>query len=126
MYAGQMRIGRHMKIRYSLIVVLSSSIPCLYAQANDWPMYNRDPAGTRYSPLSQINTKNVAKLTKAWSYPLRSAGNGRGSRGSGSEATPIVVNDVMSLPAAGRVVALMPETGKEVWRYELPSGSPGN
>ena len=34
----------------------------------DWPMYNRDPAGTRYSPLNQINTKNVAKLDHAWSY----------------------------------------------------------
>src|ERR1035438_8153132 len=116
-----------MKASYSLIVLLSLTLTSLYAQANDWPMYNRDPAGTRYSPLNQINTKNVAKLTKAWSYALRSAAIGRGApRASGSEATPIVVNDVMYLPAAGRVVALEPETGKEIWRYELPSGSPGN
>ena len=37
----------------------------------DWPTYNRDLAGTRYSPLTQINTENVAKLTQAWSYRLR-------------------------------------------------------
>jgi quinoprotein glucose dehydrogenase len=36
-----------------------------------WPVYNRDLAGTRYSPLAQINTTNVARLTQAWSYRLR-------------------------------------------------------
>ena len=42
--------------------------------AADWPMYNRDLAGTRYSPLTQINTTNVARLTQAWSYRLRPEG----------------------------------------------------
>ena len=28
----------------------------------DWPTYNRDLAGTRYSPLTQINTTNVSTL----------------------------------------------------------------
>ena len=27
----------------------------------DWPTYNRDLAGTRYSPLTQINTTNVSR-----------------------------------------------------------------
>ena len=36
--------------------------------AADWPTYNRDLAGTRYSPLTQINTKNVSTLVQAWSY----------------------------------------------------------
>ena len=38
------------------------------------------------------------------------------------EVTPIVVNGVMYLPSGNRVVALAPETGKEIWRYELPDG----
>ena len=29
-------------------------------------MYNRDLAGTRYSPLKQITTGNVSKLVRAW------------------------------------------------------------
>src|SRR5215470_10149424 len=37
----------------------------------DWPTYNRDLAGTRYSPLTQINTTNVGQLKQAWSYRLR-------------------------------------------------------
>ena len=30
------------------------------ASPGDWPSYNHDTADTRYSPLTQINTKNVA------------------------------------------------------------------
>jgi quinoprotein glucose dehydrogenase len=42
-----------------------------------------------------------------------------------SEATPIVVGGLMYIASPyGRVVALDPVTGKEVWVYKLPSGSP--
>jgi quinoprotein glucose dehydrogenase len=36
----------------------------------DWPMFNRDLAGTRYSPLAQITAANVATLKQVWSYRL--------------------------------------------------------
>jgi len=42
----------------------------------DWPTYNRDLAGTRYSPLTQINTANVGSLKQVWSYRLRPAAGG--------------------------------------------------
>ena len=93
----------------------SSKRSALESRAADWPMYNRDLAGTRYSPLAQINTRNIARLAKAWSFRLDARG---------SEATPIVVGDVMYLPAGNSVVALEPETGKEVWRYGLEKGTP--
>src|SRR5438552_12999230 len=38
------------------------------------------------------------------------------------EITTIFVNGIMYLPAANRVVALEPETGKEIWSYELKEG----
>src|SRR6185369_10191330 len=38
------------------------------------------------------------------------------------EVTPNVVNGVMYLPSGNRVVALEADTGKEIWRYELPEG----
>jgi glucose dehydrogenase len=75
-------------------------------------MYNRDLSGTRFSPLTQINTRNVARLKKVWSYHVPAA----------SEVTPIVVNGVMYLPAGKTVVALEPETGKEIWSHEVTSG----
>ena len=34
----------------------------------DWPGYGKDPFGQRHSPLTQINTANVAKLKPAWHY----------------------------------------------------------
>ena len=96
----------------------------------DWPTYNRDLAGTRYSPLTQNNTKNVATLAPAWSYRLRpepgrsvpAIDKPASSFEIFQQVTPIVVNGVMYLPSGNRVVALEPETGKEIWRYELPEG----
>ena len=89
--------------------------------AADWPMYNRDLSSTRYSPLSQINTENVMQLKQAWTYLPRAGGDGPPAA-SFSEVTPIVVNDVLYLAAGNRVVALEPETGKEIWHFQVESG----
>ncbi len=90
--------------------------------AGDWPMFNRDLAGTRFSPLTQIDTNNVKKLQQAWAYRLQPS-TFRFSTASGtSELTPIVVNGVMYLSAQTRVVALNAETGDEVWSYDVPEG----
>src|SRR6476661_6290831 len=80
-------------------VVSPSTAPARGADA-DWPMHNRDLAGTRYSPLNQINTSNVATLVKAWSFKLQ-PDNGPALTGSEvfQEVTPIVVNGVMYMPA---------------------------
>jgi len=95
----------------------------------DWPRYGRDLASTRFSPLRQITTSNVAKLKTAWTYRLRSdAELARGGRGGGiggySQVTPIVVNGVMYITAGNRVLALDPDTGKEIWKYEVTGGNP--
>ena len=41
-----------------------------YLRGSDWPSYNRDLGGTRYSPLNEITVTNVDELRQAWSYPL--------------------------------------------------------
>ena len=120
-----------MQIRYVAIIAI---VPALFAQSSairpgDWPRYSRDLASTRFSPLSQITTGNVAKLKTAWTYRLRSdAELARGGRGGGiggySQVTPIVVNDVMYITAGNRVLALDPDTGKEIWKYEVTGGNP--
>ena len=94
---------------------------------SDWPMYRHDQAGTGYSPLKQIDRTNVSGLAPAWSYGLQSdaPATGRGGAGGGnSEATPIVVTGVMYVPAANRIVALEPETGKAIWQYVVSGGAP--
>jgi len=92
----------------------------------DWPMYSRDLAGTRFSPLTQINTTNVTQLKQAWTYKLRPH-DGKPLTGLSAsehfqEITPIVVNGIMYMPSANRVVALDPDTGNEIWVSELKEG----
>lgn len=91
----------------------------------DWPMYRGDLAGTGYSPLSEITTANVAGLERVWRYGLgaeaaaaAAAGDAR-PRDPSSQATPIVVGDVMYLPAADRVVAIDPATGGVLWSHAV-------
>ncbi len=92
----------------------------------DWPMYNRDLAGTRFSPLTQITPRNVSALKLAWSYEFNRPGRPRISGASAfelyQEITPIVVNDVLYMPSGDRIVALHAETGVEVWSHQLKEG----
>src|SRR6185295_9133361 len=104
------------------IVVMLSAILAQAPKPNapgDWPMFSHDLSATRFSSLTQINTKNVAKLIPAWTYRLRPDTGG----GLSSEVTPIVVNGVMYLTAGNRVLALNPDTGKEIWHYSVMNGN---
>jgi glucose dehydrogenase len=113
---------------YSIVFLIAAVTLPLLAQSQadrDWPMFNRDLAGTRYSPLKQIDASNVGKLTKVWQYRFNREGktiSGLSASELYQEITPIVVNGVMYSPSGDRVVALEPETGKEVWTYEVSGG----
>lgn len=113
-----------------LVAALLFSIAPAWSQT-DWPMFGHDYASTRFSPLKQINTQNVHTLVRAWTYHMKKDGPqskvaGAPSRGGGrrsSQATPIVVKGVMYVPTPfGSVIALEPETGKELWSYKLTHG----
>src|SRR5580658_4807786 len=86
----------------------------------EWPYYGNDRGGQRFSPLLQINRDNVSRLKVAWVYHTGDVSNGGKDRSrSGFENTPIVVDGVMyiSTPFC-RVIALDPETGRELWSYD--------
>jgi glucose dehydrogenase len=108
----------------AVLAAAAALLPALQGQnaAADWPMFNRDLAGSRYSPLTQINTSNVATLTPAWSYRLQQAGFRFATASGTSELTPVVVKGVLYLSAQTRVMALEADTGKEIWRYDLQAG----
>jgi len=55
--------------------------------AGEWRMQSRDFANTRYSPLDQIDRKNVARLRIAWTFATGLA--------FGHESAPLVVGDTM-------------------------------
>ncbi len=52
--------------------------------AGDWPTYNRDPGGTRFSPLDEITPANVSTLEVAWVYHMKPAA----PAGAATPATP--------------------------------------
>jgi glucose dehydrogenase len=91
----------------------------------DWPVYGHDPASQRYSPIDQINTRNVAKLKQAWQYGVDPGGVDTSAANrllSGTEAVPIMAGGLLYTPTVRHsIVALQPETGREVWKYELPN-----
>ena len=45
-----------------------------FCAQGDWPAYGYDQGGQRYSPLSQIDIKNVSKLKLAWQYGIAPGG----------------------------------------------------
>jgi alcohol dehydrogenase (cytochrome c) len=53
----------------------------------EWRRQGRDYANTRYSPLDQVNTGNVARLKVAWSFA--------DGIPYGHESAPLVVGDTM-------------------------------
>lgn len=88
----------------------------------DWPAYGHDPGGMRFSPLDQINTRNVTHLIRAWTYhtgETPAVSGPRGQRQTAFETTPLIINNVLYLSTpASRVIALDPESGKELWRFD--------
>jgi quinoprotein glucose dehydrogenase len=99
--------------------LMLAAFSSLYSQAiphdGDWPSFGRDPGGARYSPLDQINTTNVTKLERAWTFHT-------GERGRSFECTPIFVDNVLYFSThTQKVIALDGETGRELWRYDAKS-----
>ncbi len=120
-----------MRARLAVAAFACFLIPNLMPQARrdpagDWPMWAHDLKGTKFSALKQITPLNAGKMKAAWSYKFNRDGHPTINGPSGSELyqeiTPIVVNGIMYTPAGDRVVALEPETGKELWSYELSEG----
>lgn len=90
------------------------------AQEEEWPAYGRDPGGTRYSPLGQIDRANVGRLTRAWVYRTgETRPEFATARRTAFEATPLMVDGTLYLGTPlGRVIALDAETGAERWVYD--------
>ena len=114
--------------------LISSLLLCLPALAvnaqtsdsissgEEWPYYRGSLSGTGYSPLTQIDPSNVDSLTVAWRYSLLSSAT-ENPRRPNSQVTPLVIDGVMYLPAADRIIALDPVTGKEIWRHNVTEGN---
>src|SRR5947207_14415286 len=87
-------------IAAQIVAITAQQAVKLPSPATDWPMFSHDLAGTRFSPLKQINAGNVSKLKLAWSMPYRAdpTSSAAGGLSGLTEVTPIVINGNMYLP----------------------------
>ena len=87
----------------------------LKPSANDWLMFSRTYDAQRFSPLEQINTRNVGQLREVFKKELP---------GGVQESIPIVYRGVMYMLMPGNTVqALDAKTGNTIWEYKRPSGA---
>ncbi|HVO59294.1 MAG TPA: PQQ-dependent dehydrogenase, methanol/ethanol family [Terriglobales bacterium] len=77
--------------------------------AANWPSYNGDYTGRRYSALNDINAGNVSQLRLAWVFHP-----GNSER---VEATPVVVHGIMYVTSANDAFALDARTGRALWHH---------
>jgi alcohol dehydrogenase (cytochrome c) len=85
----------------------------------DWLMWRRTLNGWGYSPLTEIDKSNVAKLEQVWVYPI-----GMGIQ----ESTPLIYDGVLYLPGSGdNIKAFDAKSGTLLWEYQrqYPEGVRG-
>ena len=100
-------------------ILLATAVQAAPASDGDWPNYGRTPGGARHSPLDQIDRGNVAQLKLAWEFKTGEAGIKTGTPNA-LETTPLVVDGVMYISTPlGRVIALDPVSGKQLWQREF-------
>jgi len=79
-------------------------------ESGDWMSYRRSYDVTAFSPLDDINRRNVDDLRVVWSYSMRD--------GSRWLATPIIANGLMFIgEGTGRIIALNAVTGEMEWSH---------
>jgi len=78
---------------------------------DDWPIYGGTSVNNRFSPLTQINRKNVKQLQVAWTFDTGEPG--------GLQTSPIEVEGVLyGITPTQKVFALNAATGKLLWEFD--------
>lgn len=81
------------------------------SEPGNWLAHGRTYGEQRFSPLDQINDKNVSQLGLAWALDTDTH--------RGLEASPIVVDGVMYISLTwGQVIAVDARSGAELWRFD--------
>jgi alcohol dehydrogenase (cytochrome c) len=78
----------------------------------DWPTYNGDAGGNRFTTIAQIDPSNVARLAPAWLFTVPDAAR--------LQTTPLVVGGVMYVTAPNYCAALDAGSGRLLWQYSQP------
>src|SRR5205814_839206 len=98
----------------SAFVLATMRTPSAAAGQNvDWARHNLDLFGSRFSPLDQITTRNVASLVPRWLFQHGVID------GVSNQTTPIVVGGTMYVTdSRGSVYALDAADGRLLWTFD--------
>jgi alcohol dehydrogenase (cytochrome c) len=107
---GQQTIGQ--KLSVSVEINVNGAELATLPVGKNWPSYNGDYSGQRFSSLEQINGKNVASLRAQWAFHAPNSDS--------LEVTPVVVNGMMFVTSANDAWALDAQTGRIVWHHARP------
>jgi alcohol dehydrogenase (cytochrome c) len=76
----------------------------------DWPSYNGDTVGYRYSNATQITPANASRLAPVWINTIHNTRE--------LQSTPVVVDGIMYVSAANEVYAFDAGSGRSLWHYQ--------
>ncbi len=76
----------------------------------DWPSYNGDTVGYRYSDATQITPANASRLAPVWINTIRNTRE--------VQCTPVVVDGIMYVSAVNEVYAFDAGSGRSLWHYQ--------
>jgi len=77
--------------------------------AGNWPSYNGDYTGARYTSLAQITPSNAGRLVAQWVFHPHTV--------SPLEVTPVVTAGIMFVTSANDAYALDAKTGNVLWHH---------
>src|SRR6266508_3838530 len=100
----------------------------LNPKPGEWPTFNGNVNGNRYSPVTQINMTNVSTLGVKWTFSIPlwtqflpdTPYFRQNMQYFGLETVPIVADGVMYVTGPNQVFALDPRTGHQIWHYSRP------
>src|SRR3984957_12185479 len=109
--ASRMRIGKAAVLAIALTAAAAGAPQSKKSPDHDWPIYGGTTENNRFSPLTQINGKNVTRLEVAWTFDTGEPG--------GLQTSPIEVDGVLyGITPTQKVFALDAATGKQLWKFD--------
>jgi quinoprotein glucose dehydrogenase len=103
-----------------VLSVIALIAPAPSRGTGDWRHYGGDAGVNKYSPLNQINKKNVRQLKPMWIFDAGDFSDGKQYPGrSAFEATPLMVDGMLYVATPfHRLFALDAETGEVKWEFD--------
>jgi alcohol dehydrogenase (cytochrome c) len=100
-----------MKLAFAVFGLMALTGTAQVIPSNEWPTFNGDYSGKRYSELNQINRANASMLALVWAFQTDVAA------GPGLKATPLLIGGTLYFSEPDDVWSVDARTGQQNWHY---------